>query len=234
MRKRTPKVVWLPPTNANSIGQQGRGIWNTALITIATGTNEGEAASGEFPVVIDAESDPLAPTTSLADVVSSGYRLRRIVGKFWFIIFGAEGGSEAVAVDAGFIIRRIDPVTGNSFALATASQDNIGPGFLENATDPWIWRKSWFAGNADNPLFAAERIPFHNGSSLSAVDSGHIDQKTARIVGAEERLFLDVTCTNLLSAGAATASATNVQLFWQTRILGSMRTQQGNRRNASR
>lgn len=235
MRRKAPRVAWLPLTNAAGQGATPQSTWNTGVVSLAIGTAEGVGAAGEFPIVNDSDGqDPLQAGTSLADLTQSGYRLRRIVGKLYYIVFGAEGASEVVGVDAGFIVRRVDPQTGQSFALTTGLERNVSPSHLDNASDPWIWKRSWFAGDADNQLFAAQPIPFTNAFGHSALDGPHIDQKTARIVGPEERLFLSLGVTNLLSAGIPTGQVTNVQFFWNVRVLGSMRTTSGNRRNASR
>lgn len=236
MRRKAPKVVWLPLTNASGQGPLPETAWGTGIVTLAIGTAEGDLAAGEFPIVADGNnSDDLDPALTLADITQSGYRLRRIVGKIFYIVFGAAGASEVVGIDAGFIVRRVDPQTGTSLALTSGLTREVAPAHLDNVRDPWIWRRSWFSGNADNPLFAGQPLPFTNvQAGGSAFDGPHIDQKTARIVGPEERLFLSVSCTNLLSAGAPTGAATNIQFFWQTRVLASMRSNTGNRRNASR
>lgn len=76
----------------------------------------------------------------------------------------------------------------------------------------------------------------HNNFALgngSLYTGPHVDQKTARVVGPEERLFLDVTATVLFD-GAGAATTTGFLIHSNLRVLGSMRTQLGNRRNASR
>jgi len=228
--RRKPRVVWLPPTNANSFG----GL-NTNGIQIFAVNTSGVApkATGEIPLVIDSQDDPLAPETSLADVENSGYRLRRIVGKIWVQCQGSDENTAGFGlVTAGLIVRRSNPADGQSFAILTSNENLISTQEIGNYGDPWIWRRSWLIGN---PLVADPEFGFvfnNYGHGPSAVDGPHVDQKTARIVGPEERLFLDVTVHQ------NTEDQGEIPIVWTVladlRVLASMRTSSGNRRNASR
>jgi len=76
-------------------------------------------------------------------------------------------------------------------------------------------------------------IPWTNYAHGPAVADGpHIDQKTARTVSLEERLFLDVSVTNV-DVGAE-GNDFSVNVVTDLRVLGSMRSGSGNRRNSSR
>jgi len=230
--RRKPRVVWLPPTNLNSFG----GL-NTNGIQIFAVNTTGVApkATGEIPLVIDSQDDPLAPETSLADVENSGYRLRRVVGKIWVQCQGSEENTASFGlVTAGLIVRRSNPATGTSFAVSTSDENLISTQEIGNYGDPWIWRRSW---NIGNPFIVEAENAFgltanNWGHGPSAVDGPHVDQKTARIVGPEERLFLDVTVHQ------NTADQGKIPIVWTVladlRVLASMRTSSGNRRNASR
>lgn len=74
--------------------------------------------------------------------------------------------------------------------------------------------------------------PESNMEMGSVADGPHVDQKTARIVSSEERLFLTVSATVLTGSGGelVTSAFVNTDL----RVLASMRTSSGNRGNASR
>lgn len=239
MRRRSPRVVWLPVTNANSVGNGNVSQLQTFVVGVAGTT--GDSSVGEIPLVIDAEVDPLGATTSLADVENNGYRLRRIVGKIWCRYDQDDaqnptGIPRQVAVTAAFIIRRTNPAVGTSIALQTGDADLLHPQHIENSADPWIWRRSWIlhnnlvvAASLIAPGLATNWIGGTGGNS----DGPHVDQKTARLVGAEERLFLDVGVT-ILVPGTNQAQTGNVTVVTDIRVLGSMRTNVGNRRNASR
>jgi len=235
MRSRSkPRVVWLPPTNAFSVGMAGQSGYQTFILQ-PLGVL-GDFVVGEIPLTIDAQSDPLSPATSLADVESSGYRLRRIVGKIFCVVQQEDADTPiGYIVTAGLIVRAIDTPTGTSLASLDTTGETFDPGQIRNYGDPWIWRRSWMLGNnnATNAPVEAFDWATANHQLPSAVDGPHVDQKTARIVGAEERLFLDVGVT-IVKPGGDPLEPGLVQVFTDLRCLASMRTSTGNRRNASR
>lgn len=247
MRRRTkPKVVWLPQTNSNSVDTAARSTWGLASVALnATG---GQAASTvEVPLVIDGNptTDPLATNASLSSVESSGYRLRRIVGKIFVFLGQTERVNEDIyGVTVGFIVRRVDPNTGVSLA-STAVATEIDVGDIDNTMDPWIWRRSWILSNGPTfvgggvgpvaPQQLAQQIGRGAGTNFAgnfggAVGGPHIDQKTARVIGPEERLFMDCSGIPIIAGG----TACSLVVIYELRFLASMRTAIGNRRNASR
>jgi len=239
MRRRKPRVVWLPPTNANSLGANATSGYQIFVVDV-TGTT-GDFAVGEIPLTIDAEGqDPLAAgTVSLSDLNNSGYRLRRIVGKiFAFQRQQAEPGSPTdVAVTAGIIVRRVDPVTGVSLALQTNAEE-VSPGEIRNYPDPWIWRRTWILSDPSS-RDPVDNLPGQQTANFGPegpcggnADGPHVDQKTARIIGPEERLFLNVSSTILSGGGGQLLASTLV--ITDLRLLASMTVSSGNRRNASR
>lgn len=243
MRKRkSPRVVWLPQTNANTVGSAfGNLTASYQEFFVDVAGDPGDFAVGEIPLVADGTQDILAAAeTSLADIYDSGYRLRRIVGKIFISCEQiASGGPTSVLVTAGIMVRRIDQTNGLStaFLLANAAE-LLSPGEIRNSSDPWIWRRSWQLNNLiSGPalgVFAQTGITKNYGNQAgSALDGPHVDQKTARIIGPEERLFLTVSSTALTS-GVDAQSTCNCVILTDLRVLGSLRQTSGNRRNASR
>ena len=255
MRRRSrPKVVWLPQSNVFSVDAGATGSWNFVSVTVNDAGASGDGGVIEVPIVLDGnQSDPLDPTSSLADIESSGYRLRRIVGKLYcFIAQNAVLSTSLIGVTAGFIIRRVDPSTGGSLAAAASAAtafDQIDPAKIDNDMDPWIWRRSWLLGNS-TATTGVPGAPLSNTDFFTAFNAApgtnygrsypggnlegpHVDQKTARIVGPEERLFLDVSATTILPSSDASRT-TSLILIYEFRVLASMRQNIGNRRNASR
>lgn len=239
MRRRKPKVVWIPATNANSIDVNGvRAGYNRFVLNLAAAV-AGASVTGVIPLVLDGQSDdPLDPATSLADLESSAYRLRRVVGKLFFAVRQAANGSPPQAIiTMGLIVLRTDALT----ALPLAPVGNYSLGDIANWDDPWIWRRSWIGRNGLSAT--AQNTIFGTGSSIPAgqnfaqlggnSDGPHVDQKTARIVGTEERLFLVATAT-AIDAGSVAQDTMDIDIITDLRVLGSLRTNQGNRRNASR
>lgn len=232
---RKPRVVWFPQTNANSVGISPRDISVFQNFTVDVNGLAGDFAVGEIPLVIDGEGDPLAAANTLSDIENSGYRLRRVVGKIWVSIGTSDEDTPVeVVVTAGIIVRRTNEQTGASYALETANGELLSPGQIRNAGDPWVWRRSWRLGN-NRATTASPDFPFlaETNEFFSALDGPHVDQKTARIIGPEERLFLDVSST-IIVAGGNPALTLSAFVLTDLRVLGSMRTSSGNRRNASR
>jgi len=252
VRRKSPRVVWLPQTNANSIGDQTQ-VYQLDVISNLAGIT-GTTATSEIPLVLDSQQSVVANVDpSLADIENSGYRLRRIVGKVWVQMAQSAPGSDAsapnsVIVTAGIIVRRCDDATGASFA--SANDANINTGFIGNTGDPWVWRRSWTLGDRytrDTESFVAlslstvlahsQFFPSCNWGAEYAggiAEGPHIDQKTARIVGPEERLFLDVSATILGETSNQPGTGATIAYWTDLRVLGSMRSSSGNRRNASR
>lgn len=230
-RTKRPKVVWLPNTNAFSIdaATTNTSVYGTVQHDL-TAQNAGEFIISTQSVVIDGDGlDPLGADTTLADVESSSYRLRRIVGKVWCgYLQEAANTPPSVICTAGFIILRTD----NS-GVPIGLQGNYYPGDIRQSMDPWIWRRSWLLSNtlATNVNFFQSALGC-NTINGSVSDGPHVDQKTARIVGPEERLFLVLSTTAAVPGGDQAAG--NIRYFWDLRVLASMRSNAGNRRNASR
>jgi len=239
MRRRTkPRVVWIPQDPSHSSAVDSGSTSQIFLLDVVG--DIGSQIAGEIPLVIDAPQDPLTGVDiSLSDMFNSGYRLRRIVGKIWVTVQQiAEDTPRTIIVTAGIIVRRVDQADA-SLSLAASSAGApaiINPGQIENTPDPWIWRRSWMLNNnlstATGGSIGNNQLPESNQELGSAVDGPHVDQRTARVVGPEERLFLDVGA-NVVSANGGLLT-TLVRVDVDLRTLVSLRTNVGNRRNASR
>jgi len=248
MRRRKPRVVWLPPTNANSLGAPATSGYQIFAVDV-TGTT-GAVAVGEIPLTIDGGDDELdaGGVNTLSDVNNSGYRLRRIVGKI-FCQQKQQAGPNVlpgeapfqVLVTAGIIVRRIDQTTGASLALTVANGiEMTAPSEIRNFGDPWIWRRTWVLNDESmrqNALFLPVGPTSNfgpNGPCSGNADGPHVDQKTARLVSKEERLFLTVSSTITQPADIDQGITASTLIFTDLRLLASMTVSSGNRRNASR
>lgn len=78
-------------------------------------------------------------------------------------------------------------------------------------------------------------IPTENNGlgALAGMDGPHVDVKCARIIGPEERLFLNVQST-ILAASTDPQITTITRVFADLRVLVTVKSSVGNRRNASR
>lgn len=253
MRKgRRQKVVWLPVDLNNRLGRAplvaSSSVTSSTIIKIYTANPLGATpTTEEIPIVKDFSGAPaVGPAdadASLADIESSGYRLRRIVGKLGFsVLQGAatlNGDGSIFHITAGFIIRRVgDDGTSYAATAGVTAFNNISTANIANVMDPWIWRRSWDLADRGAAALALDpNVEAFGRSNTLAYGSGifdgpHVDAKTARIVGPEERLFLDVTIEGINGDSQGAPGA--VLLLGDLRVLGSLRTNSGNRRNASR
>lgn len=200
-----------------------------------------------------------ATLPSLADLVGSAYFLKRIVGKCHACVgAGFQEGSitppPAVLLTAAFIINR----TGDS-DLPLAALSEAVPSLTVSMTDPWIWRRSWVLQvphhavsndsigieTAWNPWIPPQEtqaaIPYvppwnnNNWTGRAVADGPHIDQKTKRYVGPEERLFFwaDAWALPLPEGAVSSFSPWTVDIQLDVRVLGTL-LKGSNKRNASR
>lgn len=248
MRRRTrPRVVWLPQTNRNGIGNLTTTF--NLVVQSVSGTS-GSSVTTEIPIVLDNQQIATGTTdSSLADIESSGYRLRRIVGKVWCQLAQSDPNlgtvtTQSIIATAGFMVRKATAATGDSYAAAVGATE-VDPALIGNTGDPWIWRRSWVLGDNHaagvtfgNPpdVKPLQFFPAQNWGSYGGgiAEGPHVDQKTARKVGPEERLFLDLTATVLGESLAQPGVAATVAWFTDLRVLGSLQTSSGNRGNSTR
>lgn len=241
-RRNRPRVTWLPNDLNNRLGvapvAASSPIDSSTFIIASTGPALGVAPDVQIiPLVKDDNTDDVASAqATLSDLENSGYRLRRIVGKIQ--VFCAQNTAADAAdptmfvVTAGIIVLKCsDGVTPNIAAAA------INPATLQTAEDPWIWRRQWVlsdevGGQAlGRNLFAPRsNIETYGAGSM---DGPHVDQKTARVINQDERLFLVISVAG--ADGSAQAPNPGLLLtLGELRYLATMRTTVGNRRNASR
>lgn len=243
VKRRRPRVVWIPPDRFHRVGTGGLPIDNVSqtglgsdFITVPSGAGTSStqiwAVNGDeqLPGVEGLEN-------SLSDITSSAYRLRRVVGKiFCSITQNTEppggGASGSVIVTAGLIVLRVGA---DGLEINPIGED-YSPSRYSGWGDPWIWRRSWILSNFVVALTqdTGAAFPEVNTNFPSALDGPHVDAKTARIIGPEERLFLVVTGTSLGGPSQGGGQPNVVRVTWDLRSLVTMRSSQGNRRNASR
>jgi len=246
-RRRKPRVVWLPPSALNRVdGSPAVTDFNSGLGNFSldiTGGSYGASISAVVPVWSDLHAPDFdfsgLNAVSLSDMYNSGYRLRRIVGKLFIGMQQSTdqnptGGSAVAAATAGFIVLRTnaagDPIDTTSEAY---SATRIG-----NWSDPWIWRRTWILSDIlaapGSPSSLGLIWPESNAEYGSVMDGPHVDAKTARVISAEERLFLVVTLTQLAAPSDAQTGITGIRVYTDLRGVATLQNNLGNRRNASR
>jgi hypothetical protein len=223
-----------PAGRAFSVSGIGPGAPSKTIFTPLTFDQptifEAEAEGGVNPNLINA--------MSLADWQMQAWRLKRIVGKIFIgatLDDTAANGVFGLLVTAGFIVRNVDSETGDP----RSSTIDQAVDSLQNIQDPWIWRRQWIlstrlaqqiSGDSD----AVANFPRTTAGYGSVLDGPHIDAKTNRVIGPEERLFFNVTVTvQPTPSVAGFQDVGHVYGYLDYRLLGGIQ-RATNRRNASR
>jgi len=261
-RKRKPRVVWLPVHGRDfAVSVEGSHSANGIggdLTVPQTGEIVSDIQAVTFDYSDSASQEEGVDFRSLQDLAQgNAYRLRRIVGKIHAAAVmqnNAETTVPTVDLAAGFMVCRTSD-DGNILAGQSGGitgDVNRGPLAQDAAEDPWIWRRRWLLtavpsmvrwpaptasliadiNDANTAIDFQGQFPQTTAGYGSVQDGPHIDQKTARVISSSERLFFWVQA-RLTNPSTET---NNAQLPWQldVRLLASLRTNIGNRRNASR
>jgi len=245
-KRRRPRVVWLP-VFGNSIAPENAYQTNGYDEQQIEITTDGIPSLDYFPLTWDADTseEQIAALGfggyTLQDIVSgNAYRLRRIVGSLQLAWGTPRNGAEtpisAVKVGAGLIVLRTTDGTGTPTGLASPLKQ-------DHATFPWIWHRTWILGKGTGINNTQATPGIEVGWYVNPVSNVYfargrndeIDQKTARTISNNERLFLAVSAhriginTNIAGQGSAVLAVN-----FHYRLLGSLKMQQGNRNNSSR
>jgi len=250
--RRKPKVLWLPVVGNDNSDIPEEENWVAGPAGVLSVPHTGAIIFDATPVTFD-YSDP--PSTeqgvfdrSLQDLTSgNNYRLRRIVGKIHAACqpqSNTNNNYPPLEVAAGFMVNRTDD-SGNLINAGGFGNEQAASPLAQDATqDPWIWRRKWmlspnlgvfFDDNISTAVALAQQHqgwPATNAGYGSVADGPHIDQKTARVISNQERLFFWIAARvrNDNPSGEFNTLSWNLDI----RILASLRMNQGNRRNASR
>lgn len=244
-RKTKPRVVWLPPDPNNRVSFAGAGgeITTTdAAIPGRASLGLAAGAPGTFngkivPVVGDhtQAGDYIIGSTqdshTFADLFSNGYRLRRICGHIWpFLVQRPGNVGTNYVVTCGFQVMSV-----NESGLPANGEEGVIDSYATQE-NPWIWRRSWVLTNYASDTAVAggatygEAGPSQGGFSVR--EGSIVDQKTARRIGPDQRLFM---CWQATLIDVAAEEGGVLELFWNYRVLASLLTvPAGNRRNSTR
>jgi len=266
-RRRRSRLSWFPPIGTPfAIDGQNR---ETGLVTFRVDAlASGDFNFIEFPLTFDSSQERLLEpvlnvTMSLSDLMNTGWRCRRVVGKIHAAFFPGnlpdtnafEGLTDAVPAcvfSAGLMVRKVGA---DNDVLA----QNVNLLDRDDYDDPWIWRRTWVLGQnfrhqltSGAPLSSAAEFstivgartnqnqvgfaffPQSNAHYGSVMDGPHVDAKTNRIIGPEDRLFLHFATKAMpIQPQVQYATDSSVVGVYDLRLLGSIQ-KATNRRNASR
>lgn len=202
-RRRRPRGTWFPTLgtqlDAENAFASGFGFGLTVSATdIVTFVCP---ITTDFPV----EGDDITSTTHMSEVIANEYFLDRIVGKLFLQHRpGVEIDTPTTApvlVAAGFFVARADDTNPqNPVGAGTAAElrDNYSPADWDTIREPWIWRRAWILGANQGSTISGipnslASFPAANWQYGSVLDGPHIDAKTKRRVGQDDRLFFAVS-----------------------------------------
>lgn len=263
-RRRRSRPLWFPPLGAGFTAGSPEVEDFTGGSTFQIQVPADKTISSAFlPVTFDTgQENELAVSgaggsVTLADLMSSAWRLRRMVGNVFatYQITGEAALDPAPSVPVACVFSVGAMVLAQDASGAPANQDFPAGVRRDDYTDPWIWRRVWLLGCGQKilrqntsppnlygirPSFAAladEEAVFANfprsNTDYGYVAGGpHIDQKTNRVIGPEERLFL-LFSTKALPLGHTYTTDAFVTGYFEFRLLGGL-AKASNRRNASR
>lgn len=238
MRRRRNRGTWLPTFGNDLSGTQFFvGGTEIGLPLVA-----GQIVTGLYPLTFDYPKEPDEAgeaDNSMADIIGSEYILRRIVGKFLvcreFEAAGTADDDPAIMVTAGFFVARAgeSPNQDAPIGVAGATQSEVARNYspLSGSTlrEPWIWRRTWILGSygvngiTTYSFHQARYFPPTNTQYGSVSDGAHIDAKTIRRVGNDNRLFLAVSATPWPIGNVVADPPVAVNARLDYRLFGSLR-----------
>jgi len=231
-RRRRTRYTWLP--NTGTVGPAADTQDTTSgrdFGLLAVPTNGTTVVSILDLLDDDATEDNV--TGPLGPIVNSEYVIRRIVGKVFCSVGQTNAGATtpAVLLAAGLFVARaedIDSSGGVPLPIGALTQaqavDNYSPLRVETIREPWIWRRTWVLSNQVSTFneITTQSFPRTNADYGSVADGPHIDAKTMRRVGNDDRLWMIVAARNypLNTTGSA---GLDVRAFVDYRVLGATR-----------
>lgn len=248
-KRRRTRYKWLPVL-PDALDNGAGGIFYTATRQINVLTAGLTPGLIILPVTTDRIlEDEASQNMLMVEMVGSDYFLKRIVGKLSLAyaqdnrayVAGAPPIWPAVQVGAGFFVARSEggdqsigspaPI-GAATATAVQNYENYSPLSEGAIREPWIWRRTWSLGNNyDAAAFAAGAntsgqayYPANNLNFGSVLDGPHIDAKTARRVGQDNRLWFALAIQGIPTSSAIEPTqGCTVSGTLDIRLLGALR-----------
>lgn len=211
---------------------------------------EDEITSYIQPVTTDApqyQGDDVTFNTVMGDVIGNEYFLDRIVGKIFISSFYPKDSlnvyrTAPILVGAGFFVARADEQDHNTpigTSTAIEERDQYSPLEADTIREPWIWRRTWILGARESDQVTpwgatvvdnasaryAAGFPQTTTAYGSVLDGSHIDAKTKRRVGHDDRLFFAVSTSFVVGMGDITPDPElpNIAGYVDYRLHGQLR-----------
>lgn len=241
-RKRRSKYIWLPSRYASY-----ETLSNATPTTAHNGTIQADGDASVTlqlaPVLLDSnieatDVESIDPTNvTIADIVQSNeYFIKRICGNLWLAVrqdsTGGGGVVPAALVTAGLFVARVDSSNHLQPAGAVAGAfGNFDPQHPDTLREPWIWRRTWILANTMDYTSAGasytSSYPWAGATNWYPTDNrttgSGIDQKTARRVKSDERLFLAISARAWPPNAGWNGGGLNIDFTYEFRVLGALR-----------
>jgi len=209
MSRGRTKYTWFPNVGSTT-GVPGQVYSGLIVNNLPVPANSSGSAGGPInsliiPVVQD---EPLEPEEGgnqagqLARILGQEYILERIVGSCFVgaasLSQTESAGPRAVLVTCGFFVARADASDGNASPVGSNNvTENFAPLNVENVREPWIWRRTWLLGPESDVTQPLTFAPSFNGFYGSVMDGPHIDARSVRRVGNDDRLWFIISCMSV-------------------------------------
>lgn len=238
-KKRRNRGTWFPNVGSFT-GQPGQVYAGNIVAGIVVPANTSGTFGGPQRVQISevVQDAPLEPEAALnqsgqlSRIVGQEYILQRIVGSIFMGLNDLsdveEPSPRAALVTAGFFVARADDADsagGQAFpigfnALAVAEQnENYSPQAVDTIREPWIWRRSWVLGGTLQTGNAFSLFPSVNSTYGSLREGTHIDAKSKRRIGNDDRLWLAI---GVMSLSVNDVQDGSVDVITDHRIFGTV------------
>lgn len=253
VKRRRSRGTWFP-TFGVLAGAEPNTLSLTGIDQQVAVTDDGKAFTRIDTLTFDAPDEGLYESSTLADIVGSEYLLRRVVGKFHAAYIGEESSPLFAKLSLGLFISRAsggnetDSQTPIGAPSQAFDQDGEGREATENYSplaertmrEPWLFRRTWILGNSNNSQTSAdpgsttgtynpaalawEIFPPSTAGFGSVLDGPHIDAKTLRKVGQDDRLYMAVSASRWPLGGAAGQGPEGlINYHFDYRIFASLR-----------
>lgn len=240
-RRRQRKFTWMPGIGAvgqNAAVDQSYMFLNAlpapANGLAGAGTRGGNPSIFIVPLIQDKPLEPGAQNEvagSLNNVLGNEWFCERIVGDIFVgtrLGTTEDQGPRTIAVTCGIFVARAGETNPNlpqgaSQGTATESQLQFSPAALNTIREPWMWRRTWVLGRSFDTADGLAQNPSVNSFYATLHNGPHVDVKSVRRIGNDERLWFAVTCTDISIGFPAPTEAGLVDVMMDLRVLGALR-----------
>lgn len=248
--RRSRKYTWFP-TIGTASGPEPTDNFNGRSFSMFV-PGDGSTRALVSALVPDAplEGDEIDYTKGgqLVQALGQEYFLRRIVGKVFIANTtnwtAPADNSPAVIVGVGFFVARVADASagGPDIPIGATSPINIveeyNPLSEDCIREPWIWRRTWVLGNPLEDAYRSSqagqgmtvsqaggstRWPGTTAGYGSVADGGHVDAKTGRRVGNDDRLWVAVAARSYALGELPFPEDSFIDGTFDLRFLGALR-----------